>query len=389
MRITRISPLLLLGAAVSAAAQPAPRDLDITAPDGGKLRATYYAAAAPGPGVVLLHMCNTTRVSWAPVAQQLSAAGINALTVDNRGFGESAEAAEKSPPEAQTAVRQKWPADFDAVFAYLVTQPGLDKTRVGVGGGSCGVNNAVRLASRHPEVRSLVLLAGPTDGVGVNYLLKNPWIPIFTAAAADDQFSSAAPQEMQWLADIGGNPRNQFMGFRDGKHGTEIFGPHPELPKAITAFFIDTLVKSPADAKEKIAVKSTPARQFWTALAEPGGAAKAAQMYRDARRRDPNAYLFPETALNLAGYDRLQQNRNQEAVELFKLNTEAYPASANTYDSLSDGYIALGLGAEALAAEQKCLELLSADSGTDEFKRQLRQTAEEKLAKLKEQSSRP
>jgi tetratricopeptide (TPR) repeat protein len=123
-------------------------------------------------------------------------------------------------------------------------------------------------------------------------------------------------------------------------------------------------------------------------LAEPGGAAKAAQMYRDARRRDPNAYLFPETALNLAGYDRLQQNRSQEAVELFKLNAEAYPASANTYDSLSDGYIALGLSAEALAAEQKCLELLSADNGTDEFKQQLRQTAEEKLAKLKEQSSR-
>src|SRR5262245_61237009 len=195
MRITRL-PLLLLGAAVSAAAQPAPRDVDIAAPDGGKLRATYYAAAAPGPAVVLLHMCNTTRVSWVPVAQQLSAAGIHALTVDNRGFGESAEAAEKSSPQEQPAIRQKWPADFDAVFAYLVSQPGVDKTRVGAGGGSCGVNNAVRLASRHPEVRSLVLLAGPTDGAGVNYLLQNPWIPIFTAAAADDQFSSAAPQEM-------------------------------------------------------------------------------------------------------------------------------------------------------------------------------------------------
>ena len=337
-------------------------------------------------GVVLLHMCNTTRASWAPVAQQLSAAGIHALTVDNRGFGESADAADNKSPQEQAAVRQKWPADFDAVFAYLVSQPGVDKARIGAGGGSCGVMNAVRLASRHPEVRSLVLLAGPTDGAGINYLLQNPWIPIFTAAAADDQFSATAPQEMQWLADIGGNPRNQFMGFPDGKHGTEIFGPHPELPKAITAFFVETLVKSPADSKKKIAVMNTPARQFWMAVAEPGGATKAAQTYRDARSRDPKSYLFSEAALNLVGYERLQQDRNQEAIELFKLNTEANPASANVYDSLADGYIALGQSAEALAAEQRCLELLPADKGAEEFKRQLRQTAEEKLMKLKEQA---
>ena len=50
---------------------------------------------------------------------------------------------------------------------------------------------------------------------------------------------------MQWILAMSGNPRNKFSGFKDGKHGTEIFGPHPELPKQIVAWYADTLVKQP------------------------------------------------------------------------------------------------------------------------------------------------
>ena len=42
---------------------------------------------------------------------------------------------------------------------------------------------------------------------------------------------------MQWILAMSGNPRNKFSGFKDGKHGTEIFGPHPELPKQIVAWY--------------------------------------------------------------------------------------------------------------------------------------------------------
>ena len=198
-----------------------------------------------GPAVLLMHMCNTTRTSWESVAQQLSAAGISALTIDNRGFGESGGPRfDPGKPEVQRQLNEKWPGDFDAAFAWLVAQPGVDKSRIGAGGGSCGVNNAVKLASRHPEVRSLVLLAGGTDSAGVKYLEEHPSVPIFTAAAADDQFDSEAPQLMRWFAELSGNPRNRFVGFKDGRHGTEIFGPHPELPRQIVAWFVDTLVKS-------------------------------------------------------------------------------------------------------------------------------------------------
>jgi dienelactone hydrolase len=381
--------ILLLTFASSAAAPPDGRDVDIIASDGTALKATYFAAARPGPAVLLMHMCITTRTSWAPVAEQLRAAGISALTIDNRGFGESGGPRfDPGKPEVQQQLNERWPGDFDAAFAWLVDQPGVDKSRIGSGGASCGVNNAVTLASKHPEVRSLVLLAGGTDSAGMKYLENNAWLPIFSAAAADDEFDSQAPQLMRWLAEVSGNPRNRFVGFKDGRHGTEIFGPHPELPRQIVAWFVDTLVKSPADHTARFTRRKTAMSEFWAVATQRNAAVNATRVFRDARQRDPDAFLFPEFILNQLAYTRLQDGDTDDAVELFKLNVEAYPTSSNAQDSLADGYAARGQNDLALAAEQKCLDLLPTDWIDDQFKAGLRQAAEQKIAKLKAKSFR-
>jgi dienelactone hydrolase len=363
---------------------PSHKDVDIAAPDGVKLRATFFAAAKPGPGVLLLHMCNMTRKSWEPVAKELSEKGINALTIDNRGFGESGGPRfDLSSPDVIKQLNEKWPGDFDAGYEFLVAQPGVDKTRIAVGGGSCGVDNALKLAERHPDLKSLVLLAGGTDLAGINYIAQHPELPIFTAAAADDQYNPNTIQLMQWFSEISGNPRTKFSGFKDGRHGTEIFGPHPELVDQIVVFLVDTLVTNPVDLHAQVTPRKTQASEFVALVNQPGGATKAAALFHEARKRDSNAVVFPEYPMNLLGYAKLQAGNTQEAIELFKLNTEAYPASANTQDSLSDGYLAAGQNDLALAAEQKCLELLPADKNDPDFKNRLEQAAKEKIAKLK------
>jgi dienelactone hydrolase len=375
---------MVAGSPAFAAEPAAPRDLDVSAPDGTKLKATYYAAAQPGPGVLLLHMCNSSRQAWEPVGRQLSAAGIHALALDYRGYGQSGgQRFENDPQKQQQLATEKWPGDVDAALALLRAQAGVDGKRLGAGGGSCGVHQAVQAAARHPEVVSLVLLAGGTDGRGREFLRRTPWLPVFAAAAADDQFDGDALRSMQWLLELSGNPRNRFAGFPDGRHGTEIFGPHPELPRQIVEWYVDTLVEAPADPKAAVATKRTPSSELWAQLDEPGGTERAVQTFRQARQRDPNAYLFPEGVMNQLAYERLQDGRATEAVELFKLNVEAYPASANAYDSLGDGYLAAGQKELALQATQKCLELLPADKRADAFKALIRKSAEQKLATLK------
>ena len=382
-------PLLVLagGSAILVQSPPAPQDVTLSAADGTRLKATYYAAPQPGPAVLLLHMCNTTRTSWEPLGRQLAAAGIHALAVDYRGFGESGgdrfDLARAQ--EAQNAIDTKWPGDLDTAYEFLLAQPGVDRARIGAAGGSCGVTQAVRLARRHSEIQSLVLLAGPLDADGLTFLTESPWLPIFAAAAADDQYDNDAPGLMQWILAISGNPRNTFSGFKDGKHGTEIFGPHPELPKQIVAWYADTLVKHPPDPKTSVNVKNTPAREFWQRALSPTGVSAAVQLFEETRKRDPRAVLFPEAQLNLLGYLHLRAGRPAEAVQLFKVNTLAYPASANTYDSLGDAYLANGQLELALGASEKAIALLATDALDDARKKGIRDSAEQKVAQIKGQ----
>lgn len=84
-----VAVALFISFAAFAQMPPAPRVVDLKTADGLRLKATVFAAAKPGPGVLLLHQVNRDRRSWEGVAAQLASAGINRLTLDTRGIGES------------------------------------------------------------------------------------------------------------------------------------------------------------------------------------------------------------------------------------------------------------------------------------------------------------
>src|SRR5215469_10859159 len=206
-----------------AASEPqAPKIADLTAADGIKLKVSFFAAAKPGPGVLLLHQCNRQRKIWDGLALQLVAAGINVLTLDLRGFGESGDdpLAKLTPQQAQ-AVQAKWPADIDVAFQHLQTQPGVQKDVIGVGGASCGVNNSVQTARRHPEVKSLVLLSGNTDMNGREFLRKAGGPPAFFAVADDDEFPPSVAA-IEWMYALESNPGKKFMHYAIGGHGADM-----------------------------------------------------------------------------------------------------------------------------------------------------------------------
>ena len=123
--------------------------------------------------------------------------------------------------------------------------------------------------------------------------------------------------------------------------------------------------------------------QFWTTLNQPGGVERARQLYDEAKSRDKSVVLFPEAETNLLGYTLLQDGKVKDAVVVFQLNVEGYPRSANAYDSLSDGYLAMGNKEEALKYAQKTIEMLDHDpNATPEFKQRLREGAEQKIKEL-------
>ena len=373
--------------AMSCVAQTAPaaRTVDLTAADGTKLKASYFPSAKPGPGVLLLHQCNKDRKIWDDLARQLASAGMTVVTMDLRGFGESGgKPQDKLLPQEAQAQAQKWPGDIDVTFRYLQSQPGVKQDDIGVGGASCGVDNSVQTAMRHPQqVKSLVLMAGPANLAARNFLRQTPQLPILAVVADDDEFPPST-EATEWVFSLSKNPGNKFLRYSTGGHGAEIFAIHPELRDAIVDWYVTTLIRTPGHSPAaKEPWQAPESAQMLALIDQPGGAKQAEEKLAAARKRDPKAVLFPEAMVNVLGYEHMQAGDVKGAVEILKLNALAFPQSANVYDSLSDAYLANGEKQLARQNAKKALELLASDKSVPEDRKNaIRDSAQQKLKQL-------
>jgi dienelactone hydrolase len=384
LSLMRICLAGALGLLTSAAQQPpVPRVVDLTATDGTKLKATFFPAEKAGPGVLLLHQCNLQRKGWDGLAAQLAAAGISVLTLDYRGYGESEGKAPKDLPQAEAVKvsNEKWPSDVDVAYNYLVSQPGINPKVAGAGGASCGVNLAIHLAIRHPEVKSLVLLSGNADREARAFLSKSEGMPVLLSAAADD---AGAVELMQWLYSLSTNPGSKFLEYPNGGHGVHIFAAHQDSPASIVDWYVQTLVKTPGTAPVNSARRGN-SGAILKLIDAPGGPEKAAQQLAAARQKDPKAKLWNEGLVSAMGYEHLQEGDIKGAIEILKLNASAFPDSANVYDSLSDAYLADGQKDLARGNAKKALQMLATDTtATPEFRKGVQESAEGKLKQLGE-----
>jgi dienelactone hydrolase len=363
----------------------APRVVDLKAPDGTSLKGTFFASGkTASPGILLLHQCNRQRKVWDGLAARLATAGLSVMTVDLRGYGDSSGTPfdKLAPEEANVVFNQKFPIDVETAYQFLVSQPGVVRNAIVVGGASCGVNQSVHVAANHPEVKALLLLSEGTDAGGRQFLRNSPNMPVFMAAADDDP-DPGVTEIMEWLFSLSSNPLSRFVHYPNGGHGVEMFDAHKELPGMIVAWVASMTMKmAPASAVRPVAHSSAEAT-FLELIDHPGGIEKAVKQYTDARKRDPKAVLFSEAVMNRLGYEHLQAGDNKGGVELLKLNVIAYPNSPNVYDSLSDAYLADGQKDLARLNAKKALELLPFDTTDPEDRRKgIKDNAEQKLKQL-------
>ena len=83
----------------------------------------------------------------------------------------------------------------------------------------------------------------------------------------------------------------------------------------------------------------------------------AIKQYHELKTTQVDAYDFREPELNMLGYQLLGMKKTKEAIEIFKLNVEAYPRAFNTYDSLAEAYLTNGDKELAIQNYKKSLEL--------------------------------
>lgn len=380
------------------------RVVEIKTSDGISLKGTYFPSAKPGPGVLLIHQVNRDRRSWQPVAAQLADAGINTLTIDMRGIGESGGTRWEKMSKAELGDHWRgWPEDVDAALAYLTSQPEVKRDLIGIGGaGLLGVDNAVEAARRHSgEIRSLVLMSGETFHDGLQFLHEAWQLPeLFVFSDQDEypptqdamkllyvtasspgkklvHYSSAEDAPWLWYEpfDIGKVPAK-------GGHGTDLFQAQPELPGIVVRWFVTTLIKTPGHAP----ADTLAAAQILNELQTPGGTASLTDRLTEARRKDPQAQLWPEIAADIVGADYQRVGDVKAAIEIFQLNVFAYPDSADANSDLADAYLSDGEKELAHQYAEKALALLdshahpaSSWSDTDERRGRIRAGVERVL----------
>jgi len=341
----------------------------------------------------------------------LAAAGISALSVDERGYGESL---------GQKEAREQFhEADLDTAFAYLVSQPGMQRDVIGAAGaGWLGVDNSVETARRHPaQLKSLVLISGETLLPQLKFLRQASNLPGLFIVSDDDEYPPTV-EAMEWLYDCSSSPEKQFIHYfgprgpwiwyetsnaskvpATGSHGTDIFQRHSELPGTIVDWFVTTLIKTPGHAR----IDAVASAAILNQIESPGGLASATQQLIEARRKDPKAELWPEVNVDIMGEDHMRQAAALEkaghpseaavekklGVETFKLNLLAYPDSADAHSNLADAYLQVGEKALALQHAQKALALieshaapLSSWSDTDQRRAEVRSFVGDTLKKL-------
>ena len=410
MNVRRIFSLAVtIIAATQLAAQPAKsgRAVDVKSADGTILKGTYFAAVKPGPGVLLFHQSNRTRKSWDELAAQLAAVGIHVLTVDSRAHGESGG---KYDNEANRAAYWKtwWPTDLDTALQYLSSQAGVNREAIGSGGaGNLGVQSAIETARRHPaQVKSLVLLSGETVRSGMEFLHQASQLPQLYVMDDNDEYpptqeemklvyitASSSIKKLVHYSQAEDAPWLWYETFLDsgkvpakGGHGTDMFKPHPELPGIIVDWFRSTLLRTPAPPL----VDTLASAQVLNQLNFGGiaGIAEVKQQLLEARKKDPQAQLFPEVSADSIGEDYQREGDAKTALEVFKLLELAYPQSADVQNDLADAYLANGEKDMAREHAQNALTLLDSHAGpasswsdTEERRGEIRKAVEQTLKK--------
>jgi hypothetical protein len=384
-----VTAFILVASALAPGKPNLARAVDLKTSDGRILKGTYFAAANPGPGVLLFHQSNRTRKSWEAVARQLASAGINALTVDT---------------DPNKTRKQRWPGELDAALEFLVSQPGVNRNVVGIGGaGVIGVEDSVETARLHrTEVKSLVLLSGETESL--DFLRQASQLPELFVVADNDEYPPiveamellyvtasspsrklvhySASHEAPWLwyepFDIGKVPAK-------GGHGTDMFNVHPELPGIIVDWFVTTLIKTPGHAPADTVASASVINQIQML----GGVAEVTRQLIEARRKDPDAQLFPEITVSSIGQDHMRAGEPKLAVDVLKLVLLAYPESADANETLAEAYLADAQKELARQHAEKALALLdshrlpaSSWTDTEQYRGEIRRGAEKILKQL-------
>lgn len=201
-----------------------PKIIALKTKDNFEIIGDYYPVLTKNaPAAVFIHMMPATKESWKVFAKKLNDIGFHCLAMDLRGHGESQEGPDGfrnfKDEDHQASIY-----DIESVADYFIRK-GIFLEKISVIGASIGANLALQFQSRHPEIKSSILLSPGLDyhGVETEKAAKklNPDQAIFIVAGGEnDAYSTETANKLYALA----RSLNKCLKIlNNAGHGTTIF----------------------------------------------------------------------------------------------------------------------------------------------------------------------
>jgi len=233
----------LLHPAVGDAAEP----IRVTTEDGIEIVGDFYPAAAsdspsqPAAAVILLHMYQSDRSAYKPLAEALTQAGIAALAIDMRGHGESGgskreELRKRAVGRDESLFQAMW-RDVKAAHGWLIQNDKIDPSRVALVGASVGCSVALDYAVRDRSVDVIVCMTPGTNYLGVDStgpIRTYGKRPVLLLATEDEREATDA------LSRLNSSATAQIVG-KGRVHGTQMFGKITGIEQQIVDFIRQNL----------------------------------------------------------------------------------------------------------------------------------------------------
>ena len=130
--------------------------------------------------------------------------------------------------------------------------------------------------------------------------------------------------------------KERFESFKELLAKTNIKGFETQVERMEDEDHGTVVLRSHYDGMKKVYEGWQPPRDPNGAVS--GGLKGAEDHYKKLSEKFGYSIPVPENLINQIGYRLLTDNKPEEAIAVFKLNTERYPNSANVYDSLAEAY---------------------------------------------------
>lgn len=204
------------------------------------LQGSYYKPKAQSQkAVLMLHQCNFNRTMYEQIGQGLAVLGIHALSIDLRGFGDSAtdafdmtRADELSAQESSALIKKLyklWPSDAMTGLEFLQDKVGANG-KIGVIGTSCGGSLALKLSASFPFSAVILLSSAQGEKNTQRYEHLLQFSPTLLIASVEDE---AAYQSAQKLFGVAKHVASKFLSYTGDAHGHPLFKQDPLLQSEI------------------------------------------------------------------------------------------------------------------------------------------------------------